>query len=261
VYIEEQYLTMVDSADHAALLASSTPLAFVPSASDTVAAALRERIVGPNPLQFVAILIPRRLGEDPRFADGVLYEMRKRFITFLTHGLTDEQTRERLLVYHLRNRSGQFTYVHAKNMIVDDIWASIGSSNLGYRSMTYDGEINCDVIDGAIARGVRRYARDFRIALWRDHLRLGAGAGALLLDPRHGFEMLRAAAEGNLARPHAVAPYDRAFIGDDLTAPGAPPPYNPANPNHEIVRTHLIDPDGRNPDDPALDYFALLGLI
>ena len=46
-------------------------------------------------------------------------------------------------------------------MIVDDIWASIGSSNLGYRSMTYDGEINCDVIDGEIVRGVRRYARDF----------------------------------------------------------------------------------------------------
>ena len=261
VYIEEQYLTMVDSADHAALIASATPLTFVASDPDTIAAALRERIVGSNPLDFVAILIPRRLGEDPRFADGVLYEMRKRFITFLTHGLTDEQKRERLLIYHLRNRSGQFTYVHAKNMIVDDVWASIGSSNLGFRSMTYDGEINCDVIDGQISRGVRRYARDFRIALWRDHLRLGAAGGPLVLDPRRGFEMLRAAAEGNLARPHAVAPYDPAFIGEDLTEPGAPPLYDPANPNHEIVRTHLIDPDGRNPDDPALDYFALLGLI
>ena len=102
VYIEEQVLTMVDSADHAALIASATPLTFVASDPDTIAAALRERIVGPNPLDFVAILIPRRLGEDPRFADGVLYEMRKRFITFLTHGLTDEQKRDRLLIYHLR---------------------------------------------------------------------------------------------------------------------------------------------------------------
>jgi len=261
VYIEEQYLTMVDSADHATLLASTTPLTFTPSDPDTIAAALRERIVGPNPLDFVAILIPRRLGEDPRFADGVLYEMRKRFITFLTHGLTDDQKRERLLVYHLRNRSGQFTYVHAKDMIVDDVWASIGSSNLGYRSMSYDSEINCDAIDGAIAHGVRRYARDLRVALWREHLRLGAGGGPLVLDARRGFELLRAAAEGNLARPHAIAPYDSAYIGDDLTAPGAPPLYDPANPNHEIVRTHLIDPDGRNPDDPALDYFALLSLI
>jgi hypothetical protein len=86
VYIEEQYLTMVDSADHAALLASPTPLAFVASDPDTIAAALRERIVGPNPLQFVAILIPRRLHEDPRFADGVLYELRQRFQELLSGG-------------------------------------------------------------------------------------------------------------------------------------------------------------------------------
>ena len=74
--------------------------------------------------------------------------------------------------------------------------------------------------------------------------------------------MLRAAAEGNCRGP---TPWRRgtipAFIGEDLTEPGAPPLYDPANPNHEIVRLHLIDPDGRNPDDPALDYFALLGLI
>lgn len=261
VYIEDQYLTMVDAADHAALLTSPNPLAFTPSEPDTIAAALRARLVGPDPLQFVAILIPRKLDEDPRFANGVLYEMRKRFITFLTHGLTDEQKRDRLLVFHLRNRSGQFTYVHAKNMVVDDVWASIGSSNVGYRSLTYDGEINCDVIDGAIARGARRYARDFRVALWREHLRLGADGGPAVLDPRRGFEMLRRAAEGGLERPHHVAPYDPAFLGDDLELPGAPPPYDPANPNHEIVRTHLIDPDGRNLDDPALDYFALLALI
>jgi phosphatidylserine/phosphatidylglycerophosphate/cardiolipin synthase-like enzyme len=261
VYIEDQYLTMVDSFDHANLLASPDPLAFVPSAPDTIAAALRERIVGPNPLDFVAILLPRTLGEDPRFADGVLYEMRKRFVTFLTHGLSDDLKRQRLLVYHLRNRSGQFTYVHAKNMIVDDVWASVGSSNIGFRSQTYDTEINCDVVDGEIVRGVRRYARDLRLALWREHLRLAPGSAAVVLDPRRGFEMLRAAAEGNLARPHDVAPYDPTYIGDDLTAPGSPPLYDPANPNHEIVRTHLIDPDARNPDDPALDYFALLALI
>lgn len=261
VYLEDQYLTMVDAADHAALLASPNPLAFTPSDPDTIAAALRARLVGDDPLDFVAILLPRKMDEEPSFANGVLYEMRKRFITFLTHGLTEEQKRDRLLVFHLRNRVGQFTYVHAKNMVVDDIWASIGSSNIGYRSLTYDGEINCDVVDGAIERGARRYARDFRIALWREHLRLGPGGGPSVLDPRKGFEMLRRAAEGGLERPHHIAPYDPAFKGDDLELPGAPPPYDPANPNHEIVRTHLIDPDGRNPDDPALDYFALLALI
>ena len=124
------------------------------------------------------------------------------------------------LVFHLRNKSGQFTYVHAKNMIVDDVWASIGSSNLGYRSLTSDSELNCDVVDGAIVRGARRYARNLRVELWREHLRLGSGGGPMVLDPRRGFEMPRAAAEGNLARPHAIERYDPSYIGDDLTAPG-----------------------------------------
>jgi phosphatidylserine/phosphatidylglycerophosphate/cardiolipin synthase-like enzyme len=236
-------------------------LSFVPTDQDTMAAALRSRLIGPDPLSFVAILVPRRLDEEPRFANGVIYELRKRFIKFLTHGLTDQQIRDRLLVFHLRNKTGQFTYVHAKNLVADDIYASIGSSNTGYRSLTYDSELNCDVIDGQIARGVRRYARNFRVELWREHLRLGSGGGPFVLDPRRGFDMLRAAAEGNLARPHAIEPYDPSFIGDDLTEPGAPPLYDPDNSNHEIVRTHLVDPDGRNPDDPLLDYFALLALI
>lgn len=261
VYLEEQYLTMFDWQDYEALLASADPLSFVPAQADTVAAALRARLVGPDPIDFAAILIPRELGEDPRFVDGVIYELRKRFITFITHGLSDEMTRERLLVFHLRNSTGQFPYVHAKNMIVDDIWASTGSSNTGYRSLTYDTEINCDVVDGQIVRGARRYARNFRVELWREHLRLGPGGGPLVLDPKRGFEMLRAAAEGDLARPHGIAPYDPAYIGEDLTAPGAPPLYDPANPNHEIIRTHLVDPDARMPDDPLLDYFALIGLI
>jgi phosphatidylserine/phosphatidylglycerophosphate/cardiolipin synthase-like enzyme len=258
VYIEDQYLTHFDQAEYTAVM--QDPVAAV-DPHKTIAGALRHRLIGPDPLDFVAILIPRTLDEEPRFANSVLYELRKRFITFLTNGLTDEQKRDRVLVFHLRNASGQFTYVHAKNMIVDDLWASIGSSNLGYRSLTYDTEINCDVVDGRIVRGVRRYARNFRVELWRGHLRLGQGGGPLLVDPRRGFEMLRAAAEGNLARPHAIVPYDPAFMGDDLGAPGAPPLYDPDNPNHELVRTHLIDPDGSNPDDPLLDYFALVALI
>jgi phosphatidylserine/phosphatidylglycerophosphate/cardiolipin synthase-like enzyme len=260
VYLEEQYLMMVSMADYADLLASPNPLSFVPADPDTIAAALRERLVGPDPVEFVAILVPRKVDEDPAFSNGVIYELRKRFVTFLTHGLTDDQVRDRLLVFHLRNRSGQPTYVHAKTMIVDDVWASIGSSNVGYRSMTYDGEINCDVVDGALALGRRRYARDLRISLWAEHLRLGTRGAPMLLDHRHGFELLRAAAEGNLARPHHLMPYDPNFFGEG-TLPNPPPPYDPANTDHEIVRTRLVDPDGRVDDDPLLDYEALIALV
>jgi hypothetical protein len=93
------------------------------------------------------------------------------------------------------------------------------------------------------------------------HLRLGAGAGAFLLDARRGFEMLRDAAEGHLARPHDLVAYDPTYKGQDFPLPADVPLYDPANATHEIVRTHLIDPDALDADDPALDYFALLGLI
>lgn len=260
VYIEEQYLMMLNMGDYTNLLTAPDPLSFVPSDPGTIAAALRERLVGPGPVEFVAILLPRKVDEDPAFSNGVIYEMRKRFITFLTHGLTDEQRRDRLLVFHLRNRSGQPTYVHAKTMIVDDVWTSIGSSNIGYRSMTYDSEINCDVVDGAIAGGARRFARDLRISLWAEHLRLGSRGSPMLLDPRRGFEMLRGAAEGDLARPHHVLLYDPNFFGEG-TLPSPPPPYDPGNDDHEIIRTRLVDPDGRNADDPLLDYNALIALV
>lgn len=191
----------------------------------------------------------------------MLYELRRRFIEFITLGLTDEERRQRLLVFHLRNRTGSPTYVHAKTMVVDDLWASIGSSNLGYRSMTYDSEINCDVLDCAIDRGARPFARDLRISLWAEHLRLGREGAYRVKDPRQGFEQLRGAAEGNQAEPHHLDRYDPEYVGDDLTLPGAPPPYDPANPQHEIVRTQWVDPDGREPDDPTIDWAALLALM
>jgi phosphatidylserine/phosphatidylglycerophosphate/cardiolipin synthase-like enzyme len=260
IYVEEQYLTMVNPDDYAALLASPDPVSFTPSDPDTMAAALRAKLVGPDPVR-VGILIPRKLVEEPAFANMVLYEMRRRFITFLTHGLTDEQKRDRLLVYHLHNASGVSTYVHAKTIVVDDLWASIGSSNIGFRSMTYDSEINCDVVDGALRRGRRPYTTDLRVRLWAEHLGLAPNERHLVLDPRAGFELLRRAAEADWPRPNHVEPYDPEYYGDDLGAPGAPPKYDPLNATHEVLRTHLVDPDGRNPDDPFLDFGALIQLV
>lgn len=260
VYIEDQYLTMYDADDYAALLASPDPLAFTPSDPDTMAAVLRARLVGPDPVR-VSILIPKQLIEDPAFANMVLYELRRRFITFLTHGLTDEQKRDRLLVFHLRNATGVPTYVHAKAMVVDDIWASIGSSNLGHRSQTYDTEINCDVVDGAIDRGRRPYATDLRVRLWAEHLALAPNERHLVLNLRAGFELMRRAAESDWPRPHHLQPYDPEYYGDDLGLPGAPPKYDPGNATHEVLREHLVDPDGRKPDDPLLDFAALIQLV
>lgn len=83
-------------------------------------------------------------------------------------------------VYHLHNASNQANsrdiYVHAKLMIVDDIWATIGSANIGRRSLTHDSEINIAVIDGAVVDGRRKFAKELRIALWKEHLGVSRNA-------------------------------------------------------------------------------------
>lgn len=71
-------------------------------------------------------------------------------------------------------------YIHSKLMIVDDIYATIGSANLTPRSMTYDGEMNIGFIDtdeitymeNNRSYTVCRATRDFRMGLWAEHLGL-----------------------------------------------------------------------------------------
>jgi phosphatidylserine/phosphatidylglycerophosphate/cardiolipin synthase-like enzyme len=68
-----------------------------------------------------------------------------------------------IVVASLQN-SGTDVYVHSKLMLVDDELVLIGSTNVGQRSMTYDGEIHAAVVDSA---GV--FARECRKTLWGEH--------------------------------------------------------------------------------------------
>src|SRR5262249_44469056 len=61
-----------------------------------------------------------------------------------------------VVVASLKNDSFDI-YVHSKLMIVDDELVLIGSTNVGQRSMTYDGELHLGVVDGA-----NMFARDLR---------------------------------------------------------------------------------------------------
>ena len=63
-------------------------------------------------------------------------------------------------------------YVHSKIWIIDDIYAKIGTANCNRRSLTHDSEVDIHIIDGALWNGGRQFARDFRIALWAEHLNM-----------------------------------------------------------------------------------------
>jgi len=56
-------------------------------------------------------------------------------------------------------------YVHAKVAIVDDLWSTVGSSNLNNRGMRDDTEMNVATLDAELAGGLR-------MMLWAEHLGL-----------------------------------------------------------------------------------------
>ncbi|MGI8407522.1 MAG: phospholipase D family protein [Actinomycetota bacterium] len=162
---------------------------------------------------------------------------------------------DRAAFYNLENRFGTPIYVHAKVCVVDDVWAAIGSDNVNLRSWTHDSELSCSVIDetlderepkdpGGLGDGARRFARDLRLELWREHL--GGADGADLIDPTQGFHTFKRVAQAledwHVAGKRGTRP------------PGHARPHEPddlprwvrrwAGP---IYRTAL-DPDGRPRD-------------
>jgi hypothetical protein len=53
---------------------------------------------------------------------------------------------ERFAVYDLENHQGTSVYVPAKVVVVDDVWAMIGSDNLNRRSWSHDSELSIGVL-------------------------------------------------------------------------------------------------------------------
>jgi phosphatidylserine/phosphatidylglycerophosphate/cardiolipin synthase-like enzyme len=126
-------------------------------------------------------------------------------------------------VYHpVQPSTGEPIYVHAKMMIIDDIYAVIGSVNMGRRSMTYDTEIAVAVIDNDIQNGVCRFARDLRLNLWSEHLGVARSASSIA-DPIVGVtEWERQASAGTFRMRRHIVPHpqdEQAFCWDNGADP------------------------------------------
>ena len=75
-------------------------------------------------------------------------------------------------------------YVHAKLMIVDDVFLSLGSANMNRRGHFHDGEINAMAMPQHLKRDPANPARVLRCQLWGEHLGLTPEMGlSLLADP------------------------------------------------------------------------------
>ena len=132
----------------------------------------------------------------------------------------------------VENRAGEPVYVHAKVCVVDDVWAAVGSDNFNRRSWTHDSELTAAVLDdgrdprepvdpAGLGDGARRFARDLRLELLREHLDREEGDDADLVDPD-------SAVDANVTTADAL---DRWYAGGRN---GARPPGR--------LRPHRFDP-------------------
>jgi phosphatidylserine/phosphatidylglycerophosphate/cardiolipin synthase-like enzyme len=101
----------------------------------------------------------------------------------------------------------QNVYVHAKIALVDDVWCTIGSANIGNRSFFGDTELNASFWHAPTVRALR-------CELLREHL----GQDTAHLDERAALRLYREVARKNAARRAAGAPMEGlAFALDPAT--------------------------------------------
>lgn len=97
-------------------------------------------------------------------------------------------------------------FIHAKIVLVDDTYASIGSANMNRRGMFHDGEISSQTVPGGLRTAAVNPVRDIRCRIWADHLGLGASApGAQFADPLAALPLFaRDRAAGNPLVPYEL---------------------------------------------------------
>lgn len=147
-------------------------------------------------------------------------------------------------------------YVHAKMMIVDDVFVGIGSANLNRRGLFYDGEISCFTIAEGLRTSTRNPALALRRQLWAEMFDLPADLTApLLTDPMSAARLFaRSPFAGNRHMPLdaqppklmlTYAPGDGA-VADVLTGIG----FVVAAANWPTIFTQVVDPTSRTVSAP-----------
>jgi phosphatidylserine/phosphatidylglycerophosphate/cardiolipin synthase-like enzyme len=102
------------------------------------------------------------------------------------------------------NEAEAFVYIHAKLMIVDDVFFTMGSANLANRSMTVDSEINASWVAQPGDHELHAAIRRVRVRLLLEHL--GEAADVRVVAGRQGLvaRLDRVAREGK----GRLRPYD-----------------------------------------------------
>jgi phosphatidylserine/phosphatidylglycerophosphate/cardiolipin synthase-like enzyme len=219
--------------------------------STEVARTFADALVANPSLHLIAVV--------PRFFDqaGVLTLRpnqvgRERAVQVLLDAAPD-----RVAIYDIENLAGVPVYVHAKISVIDDVWASVGSDNFNRRSWSHDSEIACAVLDderdarapldpAGLGDGARKFARDLRLRLWREHLGRAEGDDQDLVDPDEAVARFLETAAA-LERWHRDGARGERPPGRIRPHPRIQPSRTTrlwAEPFYRLI----YDPDGRSPD-------------
>jgi phosphatidylserine/phosphatidylglycerophosphate/cardiolipin synthase-like enzyme len=140
-------------------------------------AALYEEALRRAPHLRIVVVVPRHPDHNGTFSGPA-----NRLGQLAMMGRLAETGGDRVAVYDLENEDGTAIYVHAKIVVIDDMFAMIGSDNMNRRSWTHDSELSIGVLDderderapqdpAMLGDGARRFARDLRLRLWRERRR------------------------------------------------------------------------------------------
>jgi phosphatidylserine/phosphatidylglycerophosphate/cardiolipin synthase-like enzyme len=177
IYLEDQYLWSTEVAE-------------------LFAEAMRE-----NPELHLIAVVPRHPDVDGAFSLPPNQVGREKAIELCRRAGGD-----RVHIFDLENHADTPIYVHAKVCVIDDVWCSVGSDNFNRRSWTHDSELSCAVLDGepdgrepvdpaGLGDGARRFPRELRLSLLREHLDRADGDDADLIDPDGAVRAVTEAAD------------------------------------------------------------------
>jgi phosphatidylserine/phosphatidylglycerophosphate/cardiolipin synthase-like enzyme len=221
IYIEDQYLWSAEVAD------------------------LFARALRANPELHLIAVVPRHPDVDGKLSLPPNQVGRQIAVDVCRSAAPD-----RVHLFDLENDQGTPIYVHAKVCVIDDVWCSVGSDNFNRRSWTHDSELSNAILDderdereprdpAGLGDGARRFARELRLALMREHV----GEDTDLTDPADAVRAIEASA-ARLKRWH-----DDGRTGD--RPPGQAMPHQTdhlpwtqrvwAVPAYRLI----YDPDGR----------------
>lgn len=208
------------------LIACATRLVYVETqyfASRVVAEAIAARLEEDDGPEFVIINPKTAAGWlDQSVMDPARYELFK--------ALSERDPFGRFRIYTPVTEGGADIYVHAKVMIVDDLFFRVGSANVNNRSMGLDSE--CDLlVDGRERHDVQKTIAALRADLLAEHLgaepaevaaaweetgsliatieRLRGGGRTLVpFDPPEPSDLARKVADSELLDPEAAGEFE-----------------------------------------------------